>query len=328
MSATQQSPLEGGPSKYEPIAIVGTGCRFPGNANTPARLWDILKKPYDLLSKIPDDRFSGNGFFNKNSDYHGNSNVQQSYFLNENIRTFDAQFFGVSPVEAHAMDPQQRVLLEVVYEALEAGGHAASSLRGSDTAVYVGVMCADYETMLLRDTDTMPTYQATGTARSILANRISYFFDWNGPSMTIDTACSSSLVALHQAVQVLRSGDCQVAIAAGTNLILGPNNYIGESKLKMLSPTGRSRMWDADADGYARGEGVAAVVLKRLSSAIKDGDHIECIVRETGINQDGRTRLGGITMPSATAQASLIRQVYTKAGLDPLREADRCQFFE
>ncbi|KAJ4397735.1 hypothetical protein N0V93_001970 [Gnomoniopsis smithogilvyi] len=326
MPPTHESLPESPRSQHEPIAIVGTGCRFPGEANTPGRLWDLLREPYDLLRKVPEDRFSAEGFFNKNSDYHGNSNVRHSYFLSENVRAFDPQFFGVSPIEAHAMDPQQRILLEVVYEALEAGGHAASSLRGSDTGVYVGVMCADYETMLLRDTDTMPTYQATGTARSILSNRISYFFDWNGPSMTIDTACSSSLVALHQAVQALRSGDCQTAIAAGTNLILGANNYIGESKLKMLSPTGRSRMWDADADGYARGEGVAAVVLKRLSSAIKDGDHIECIVRETGINQDGRTR--GITMPSATAQASLIRQVYSRAGLDPLREEGRCQFFE
>ena len=144
--------------------------------------------------------------------------------------------------------------------------------------------------------------------------------------MTIDTACSSSLVASHQAVQVLRQGDSRVAIAAGTNLILGPDNYIAESKLRMLSPTGRSRMWDADADGYARGEGVAAIVLKRLSDALKDNDHIECIVRETGLNQDGRT--DGITMPSSRSQASLIRSVYSKAGLDPLKEIDRCQFFE
>lgn len=175
-------------------------------------------------------------------------------------------------------------------------------------------MCGDYEALLLRDTDTMPTYHATGIARSIMSNRVSYFFDWRGPSMTIDTACSSSLVALHQAVQLLRSGDSRVAVAAGSNLILGPENYIGESKLKMLSPDGRSRMWDADANGYVRGEEVAAVVLKTLSAALEDGDHIACIVRETGINQDGRTK--GITMPSATSQAALIRDTYEKAGLD------------
>ncbi|KXJ94940.1 polyketide synthetase [Microdochium bolleyi] len=311
----------------EPIAIVGTGCRFAGEANTPSKLWDLLQNPPDLVSKIPADRFSAEGFHNTNNAYHGNSNVRHSYFLSENVRAFDAQFFGIKPVEANAIDPQQRLLLEVVYEALERGGHPLGQLRGSDTAVYVGVMCGDYEALLLRDTDSMPTYHATGIARSILSNRISYFFDWHGPSMSIDTACSSSLIALHQAVQVLRSGTSRVAVAAGTNLILGMENYIGESKLKMLSPNGRSRMWDADADGYARGEGVAAVVLKRLSDALRDGDVIEAIVRETGTNQDGRTR--GITMPSASAQTSLIRQVYRAAGLDPAaRPEDRPHFFE
>lgn len=187
-------------------------------------------------------------------------------------------------------------------------------------------MCNDYEAMLLRDLDTVPVYHATGIARSIMSNRISYFFDWHGPSMTIDTACSSSLVAVHQAVQALRSGESRVAIAAGSNLILGPENYIAESRLKMLSPTGRSRMWDKDAHGYARGEGVAAVVLKTLSAALADGDHVECLIRETGMNQDGRTK--GITMPSATAQISLIRDTYARAGLDLRKSSDRCQYFE
>lgn len=167
---------------------------------------------------------------------------------------------------------------------------------------------------------------SVGTARSIVSNRVSYFFDWHGPSLTVDTACSSSLVALHQAMQALRLGEVHVALAAGTNLLLGPEPYIHESKLKMLSPDGRSRMWDQDANGYARGDGVAAVVLKTLSAALADGDNIECIIRETGVNQDGRTR--GITMPSATAQAALIRDTYARAGLDPTSETDRCQYFE
>ncbi|CAG8958435.1 hypothetical protein HYFRA_00011112 [Hymenoscyphus fraxineus] len=313
-------------SDSEPIAIIGMACRFPGQSNTPARLWDLLKEPRDILKKIPVDRFNPDGFYNSNSEYHGNSNVVHSYFLEENVRQFDASFFGTKPVEADAMDPQQRILLETVYEALEAGGQKMEALQGSNTAIYVGLSCGDYDYQLLRDTDNIPTYHATGIARSIMSNRVSYFFDWNGPSMTIDTACSSSLVALHQAVQVLRSGTSRLAVAAGSNLILGPENYIAESKLKMLSPTGRSRMWDADADGYARGEGVATVVLKRLSDAIRDNDIIECVVRETGINQDGRTN--GITMPNPVAQANLVRQVYSKAGLDPRKEEDRCQFFE
>lgn len=157
-----------------------------------------------------------------------------------------------------------------------------------------------------------------------MSNRISYFFDWHGPSFTIDTACSSSIVAVHQAVQSLRSGEVHVALAAGTNLLLGPEPYIAESKLKMLSPEGRSRMWDKDANGYARGDGVAAIVLKTLRTAIADGDHIEGIIRETSVNQDGRSR--GITMPSASAQAALIRETYDRAGLDI--QTDRCQYFE
>ena len=310
----------------EPIAIIGSGCRFPGEASSPSKLWDLLHEPRDLLREIPADRFSAKGFYHRNGLHHGNSNVQHGYFLSEDFRHFDAKFFGIKGVEANAIDPQQRILLETVYEGVEAAGLRVDSLRGSNTAVYVGLMCGDYEALLLRDLDTIPTYHATGIARSVMANRVSYFFDWHGPSMTIDTACSSSLVAVHQAVQSLRSGESRTAIAAGSNLILGPENFIAESKLKMLSPTGRSRMWDRNADGYARGEGVASVVLKTLSTALADGDHIECLVRETGVNQDGRTR--GITMPSATAQTSLIRDTYAKAGLDLRKPNDRCQYFE
>ncbi|RYP36755.1 hypothetical protein DL767_003254 [Monosporascus sp. MG133] len=310
----------------EPIAIIGTGCRFPGKCDNPSKLWDLLRNPQDLLKEIPESRFNTGAFYHPQNFHHGTSNVRHSYLLEEDLRSFDAQFFGINPVEAHSVDPQQRLLLETVYESLEAAGLSVKELQGSDTAVYVGVMSADFTDMIGRDTETFPTYFATGTARSILSNRLSYFFDWHGPSMTIDTACSSSLVAMHQAVQTLRGGESSVAVVAGSNLILGPEQYIAESKLQMLSPTGRSRMWDADADGYARGEGVAAIVLKKLSKAIADGDHIECVIRETGLNQDGRTP--GITMPSATAQEALIRATYAKAGLDISKRADRPQFFE
>jgi hybrid polyketide synthase/nonribosomal peptide synthetase ACE1 len=310
----------------EPIAIIGVGCRFPGACDSPSKLWDLLKRPRDVQQPIPEERFNAKSFFNENGLYHGNSNVLHAYTLSEDIKTFDAQFFGINAVEASAMDPQQRMLLETVYEAVDSAGLKVSELQGTNVGVYVGLMCNDYESMLLRDLDTMPTYHATGIGRSIMSNRISYFFDWTGPSMTLDTACSSSLIALHEAVQLLRQGHTRLAVAAGTNLILGPENFIGESKLKMLSPTGRSRMWDADADGYARGEGVAAVILKPLSLAIADGDNIECVVRETGINQDGKSQ--GITHPSSIAQANLIRDVYLRAGLDLTDPRDRPQFFE
>ncbi len=186
------------------------------------------------------------------------------------------QFFSIPPSEVDAIDPQQRLLLETVYESLSSAGLKIEDLRGSPTAVYVGMMQRDFLDHQNYDLDALNIYAATGTSASILSNRVSYVFDWHGPSMTFDTACSSSLVAVHHAIQQLRTGSSNVAVAAGSNLILGPVPFISASKLNMFSPTGRSRMWDAAADGYARGEGVAAVVLKTLSQAIADGDRIEC----------------------------------------------------
>ncbi|KAK4035028.1 hypothetical protein C8A01DRAFT_48697 [Parachaetomium inaequale] len=310
----------------EPIAIVGSACRFPGDSSSPSKLWDLLRKPRDVLQEIPADRFDTTAFYHPDALHHGTTNVKHAYLLEDNLGHFDAQFFGVKPVEANSVDPQQRILLETVYEGLERAGIPLEKLQRSQTAVYVGVMSADYTELLARDIDAFPTYFASGTARSILANRISYFFDWHGPSMTIDTACSSSLFALHLAVQSLRSGESPTAVVAGANLVLAPDQFVAESKLNMLSPDGRSRMWDKGANGYARGDGVAALVLKTLSQAIADGDSIECIIRETGINQDGRTK--GITMPSPIAQANLIWSTYKNAGLDLAKPEDRPQYFE
>ncbi|OKL61272.1 hypothetical protein UA08_03198 [Talaromyces atroroseus] len=312
--------------RAEPIAIVGSACRFPGSASSPSKLWSLLSEPRDLGFEIPADRF-GKGFYHPNGAHHGTTNVQHAYLLDEDIREFDASFFNIHSKEADSIDPQQRLLLETVYEALESGGHTIEGLRGSDTAVYTGTMSVDWMDQGVRDFDTMPQYFATGSNRAIISNRVSYVFDWRGPSMTIDTACSSSLIAVHQGVTALRSGESRVAVACGTQVILNPEQFIAESKLQMLSPTGRSRMWDKDADGYARGEGTAAVILKRLSDAIADGDHIESIIRETGTNQDGRTP--GLTMPSSEAQAALIHTTYKKAGLDPVNNPrDRPQYFE
>ncbi|TLS21086.1 uncharacterized protein PpBr36_10625 [Pyricularia pennisetigena] len=308
----------------EPIAIIGSACRFPGGASSPSKLWDLLKEPRDVLSEFSKDRLALSNFYNSNPDFHGSTNVQnKSYLLSEEVGLFDAGFFHINAVEAEGMDPAQRILLETVYEAMEAAG-VADRVRGSQTSVFVGLMTADWADIQMRDTETLPTYAATGTARSIASNRISYLFDLRGASMTIDTACSSSLVALHQAVQSLRNSESTTAIVAGANLILDPTIYISESKLHMLSPDSRSRMWDASANGYARGEGTAALILKPLSRAIADGDQIETIIRETGVNSDGRTP--GITMPSPDAQADLIRSTYRAAGLDPA--VDRCQYFE
>lgn len=170
---------------HEPIAIIGSGCRFPGESNTPSKLWDLLKEPRDVLSKIPNERFNPTGFYHPDGLHHATSNVTESYFLSENPRLFDAQFFGIKPVEANAIDPQQRLLIETVYESLEAAGIPIESLSKSNTSVFVGLMCEDYSIHLRRDPDITPIYTATGIARSIISNRISYFFDWHGPSVTM-----------------------------------------------------------------------------------------------------------------------------------------------
>ena len=206
----------------EPIAIVGSGCRFPGGSSSPSSLWELLYRPRDILKEIPKERFDITGYYHPDGAHHGTTNVRQSYMLEEDIRLFDAQFFNIKPTEADSIDPMQRILLETVYESVESAGLTIEGLKGSDTAVYVGVMYDDWNDILLRDTNALPTYFATGVARSIISYRISYFFDWRGPSMTIDTACSSSMVAIHQGVQALRSNESRVAIAAGTQLILAP----------------------------------------------------------------------------------------------------------
>ena len=313
-------------SLHEPIAIVGSSCRFPGNANSPSKLWELLYHPRDLSKRVPESRYNSEAFYHVNGEFHGATNVDKCYWLEEDHRLFDAGFFNIAPREAEVTDPQQRMLLETVYEAMESAGLTLQDLHGSQTSVYVGTMTADYHDVQLRDPAFFSQYMGTGTSRAIISNRISYFFNWHGPSMTIDTACSSSLVAVHQAVQGLRSGESRTACAAGSSIMLGPEPFIAESSLHMISPSGRSQMWDANADGYARGEGVAVVLLKTLSNALADGDHIEAILRETGVNSDGRTK--GITMPSDEAQSALIRQTYQKSGLDPQQASDMCQYFE
>lgn len=309
----------------EPIAIIGSSCRFPGSSSSPSKLWDLLRQPRDVLKSFDAERLNLARFYHESGDTHGSTDVAaESYLLEEDNRLFDAGFFGISPMEAAGMDPQQRILLETVYEAFEAAGLTLEQLRGSLTSVHVGVMTSDWANIQARDTETISKYNATGSANSIMSNRISYVFDLKGPSETIDTACSSSLVAVHNAALGLLNGDCDTAVVAGVNLILDPAPYINESKLHMLSPDSRSRMWDKAANGYARGEGAGAVLLKTLSQALKDGDDIEGIIRATGVNSDGQSP--GITMPFAPTQTALIRKTYARAGLDPKK--DRPQYFE
>ncbi|KAL8780315.1 MAG: hypothetical protein Q9213_006513 [Squamulea squamosa] len=314
-------------SPKEPIAIIGSGCRFPGESTSPSKLWDLLHSPRDLSQTIPSEsRFNANGFYHPNGEHHGSSNVTKSYFLEENPRLFDSGFFSIAPREAEAIDPQQRLLLETVYEAMENAGLTLRGLKGSQTSAYVGSMSADYTDIQTRDVESLSQYMITGTSRALLSNRLSYYFDWHGPSISVDTACSSSLAAVHLGVQALRNGECTASCVAGSNLILGPDAYLAATSLHLLSPSGKSQMWDQAADGYARGEGICAFFMKTLSQALKDGDRIDALIRETCVNSDGRTK--GIAMPSAEAQMALIRTAYRNAGLDILRAEDRPQYIE
>ncbi|ROW16969.1 hypothetical protein VPNG_01408 [Cytospora leucostoma] len=310
----------------EPIALVGSSCRFAGGVTSPSKLWEILSDPTDLSKRIPSNRFSAKGFFHDDPEYHGTTNSPHGYWIDQDHRLFDASFFNITPKEAEAIDPQQRLLLEVVYEALESAGYAMGDYAGRNIGVYAGVMTADYQTLTECDELNASQYASTGNSRAIVANRLSYFFDFHGPSMTIDTACSASLVALHQAVLALRSREIDMACVVGANLMLTPEQFLAESDLHMLSPSGHCQMWDIKADGYARGEGIAAVFVKTLSRALADGDCVQAIIRETGVNSDGRTK--GITVPNPKAQRKLIQSTYIKSNLDPFTQEHRPQFFE
>jgi acyl transferase domain-containing protein len=212
------------------------------------------------------------------------------------------------------MDPQQRLLLEVSYEAFENAGLPIEKLAGSDTGCFVGCFTKDYSEMIVRDSETSPMYAATGTSASILSNRISWFYDLKGPSLTLDTACSSSLVGVHLACQSLHSGESRMTVVGGSNLMLSPDLNMWLSNLHMLAPDGLSKAFDDRADGYGRGEGVAAIILKPLTEAIRDRNTIRAVIRGTGVNQDGKTP--GITLPNSQAQEDLIRSTYGRAGLN------------
>ncbi|ROT39562.1 hypothetical protein SODALDRAFT_377509 [Sodiomyces alkalinus F11] len=294
------------------VAIIGTSCRVAG-ANSPAELWESMVAGEDLQSDTS-SRFTG--YYDKiNGKTKGLTNVHHAYLMKDGIDRFDNSFFGIAPVEAAAIDPQQRLLLEICWEAFESAGIPLDRLRGSDTAVFAGLFTSDYGTSLLRDIDTTPKYHSTGTSNSIAANRISYFFNLRGPSMVIDTACSSTVTALHQAITTLKTGGAEQAVVCGANLILNPDMFVTMSELGFLSPRGRCHSFDASGDGYARGEGVMAIVLKPLEKAIADNDPIRAVIRGSRLNQDGRTN--GITLPSGEAQEENIRKLYSSMGILP-----------
>ena len=297
----------------EPIAIIGIGCRFPG-ANDPNSFWQLLHEGRDAITEVPLQRWDLNRFFDPNPAIPGKMSTRWGGFL-EQVDQFDAGFFGIAPREAERMDPQQRLLLEVAWEALEEGGIAPQRLRQTMTGVFIGFSTNDYRALQLSDPLLIDAYAGTGNAGSIAANRLSYFLDLRGPSMAVDTACSSSLVAVHLACQSLRSGESDLVLAGGVNLILTPELTIAFSHARMMAADGRCKTFDIDADGYVRGEGCGIVVMKLLSDALSDGDHIWALLRGTAVNQDGRSN--GLTAPNGPAQEAVIRKALQNAKVTP-----------
>jgi len=303
-------------NRNEPVAIVGIGCRFPGGVENTATFWHLLSTGVDAIADIPADRWDLRTFYDPNPRKPGKSRTKRGGFLKQ-IDQFDAQFFGISPREAACIDPQQRLLLEVAWEALEDAGLVVERLAGSDTSVFIGGFTLDYKLLQFGDAsrELLEAHTATGVVMTMLANRLSYIFDFRGPSIALDTACSSSLVAVHLACRSLWDSESHLALAGGVNVMIGPEFTIAESKGGFLSPHGWSRAFDAQADGYVRGEGAGIVVLKLLSQALADGDPIYALIRGSGVNQDGHTN--GITVPNGSSQEALMQQVYQRAGIHP-----------
>ncbi len=303
-------------TQTEAIAIIGLGCRFPGDANTPEAYWELLKNGIDAIKEIPQQRWDVEKYYDSNPDIPGKMYTRFGGFI-DNVDQFDPQFFGISPREAITLDPQQRLLLEVSYTALEQAGQAPEKLKGSQTGVFIGISFDDYSRRNINSGDLtrIDAFSSLGNTRSIAAGRIAYVLGLNGPTLQLDTTCSSSLLAVHLACQSLRNQECNLALAGGVNLMLSPEATIGFCKLKALAADGRCKTFDAKADGYSRGEGCGIVVLKRLSDAIKNQDHILAVIRGSAVNHDGQSN--GLTAPNGSAQEAVIRQALANANVQP-----------
>ncbi len=309
--ATTPAPAreEAGP---EPIAVIGMHGIVPGSSNL-AEFWRNLDAGRDLVTEIPSDRWDWREWYHTTAGP-GRTNSKWGGFLPE-VDTFDAGFFGISPREAELMDPQQRLFLQTAYKAVEEAGYRPSDLAEGTTGLFVGVGSHDYYD-LLRDAGVpVEAFTTTGMFHAILANRVSYLLNLSGPSFPVDTACSSSLVALRSAVESLRAGSCDTAIVGGVNLLLSPTVYISFARAGMLSPTGRCRTFDAAADGYVRAEGVGALLLKPLSAAERDGDHVHAVILGSAVNHGGKVNT--LTTPNPTAQADVIVRAFEEGGVDP-----------
>jgi acyl transferase domain-containing protein/NADPH:quinone reductase-like Zn-dependent oxidoreductase/acyl carrier protein len=298
----------------EPIAVIGMGCRLPGGADSPERFWSLLLEGFDAVSEAPADRWDNAEWYDRDPATPGRSAVKHAGFL-EDAAGFDAAFFGISAREAERMDPHQRLALEVAWEALEDAGLRAGDVWERQVGVFTASYNNDYVLHQYLRPDAINERTITGVVHSIVANRISYYLGLHGPSITIDTACSSSLVALHLAVQSLRAGGCDAALAGGVSLMLRPEPFVAMSKAGFMSPDGRCKTFDARADGFGRGEGCGFVVLKRLSDALAAGDRIDAVIRGTAVNQDGRSTV--LAAPNGRAQVDVVRAALADGQVDP-----------
>ncbi|MCV7310954.1 polyketide synthase Pks13 [Mycobacterium paraffinicum] len=303
-----------GPAERVDIAIVGLSTRLPGDMNTPDETWQALMEGRDAITDLPEGRWEEFLEEPRLAERMAKARTRGGYL--KDIKGFDSEFFAVAKTEADNIDPQQRMALELTWEALEQAHIPASSLRGQSVGVYVGVSNNDYSFLAVSDPTVAHPYAITGTATSIIANRVSYFYDFRGPSVAVDTACSSSLVAIHQAVQGLRNGEADVAVAGGVNALITPVVTLGFDEIgQVLSPDGRIKSFSSDADGYTRSEGGGMLVLKRVDDARRDGDQILAVIAGSAVNHDGRSN--GLIAPNQDAQADVLRRAYKDAGIDP-----------
>ncbi len=302
------------PATHEPLAIVGIGCRLPGGVNGPESFWQMMVEERSGIIPVPTDRWNRERWYHENVEIPGKMITKWGGFIHD-FDKFDAQFFGISPREALRMDPQQRWMLEAAWESLEDAGMAPDSLRGSQTAVYVGIASNDYANVAQSDPRNVDVHTNSGSTLSIASNRISYLFDLKGPSVSVDTACSSALVAINLACESVWSGEATMALAGGVNALLTPDASIGFSKATMLSPSGQCFAFDDRANGYVRGEGAGMFVIKKLADAQRDGDRVYCTIRAAVINQDGHT--SSMTVPGVETQAKMLEDAFAKAGIEP-----------
>ncbi|MGL6236026.1 MAG: polyketide synthase Pks13 [Segniliparus sp.] len=304
----------GGLSDWLDVAVVGVSTRFPGGASSPAEMWDLLLEGRDATSERPEDRWDEFTSEPRIADMLSKIPTRGGYL--DDVKSFDCEFFSISPTEAVMIDPQQRLAMELTWEALENARIPASELKGKDVGVFLGSSTNDYTFVVLADPSKTHPYAITGTATSVIAGRVSYYFDFHGPAISLDTACSSALVAVHQAVRSLRSGESSVAIAGGVNMLLTPLVHVGFGALPgALAPDGKIKPFSSDSNGFNRSEGGGVLVLKRLADAKRDGDQILAVISGTAVNSDGRSN--GLIAPNPIAQADVIRAAYRDAGVHP-----------